>query len=75
VFSIIWQVFWALVLIAVLVWIFRFAFGNRRGRHLGRYLNGTSSALEVLNERFAKGEIDTAEYAERKHALLAEDGK
>jgi hypothetical protein len=29
----------------------------------------THSALQILNERFAKGEIDQAEYEERRRAL------
>lgn len=32
--------------------------------------DATDSALAILNERFAKGEIDKAEYEERKKALV-----
>lgn len=38
--------------------------GGRCGHH-----HGSSSALAVLEERFAKGEIDKAEFEERKNAL------
>ena len=72
VLDVIWNVFWAIVLVAALVWLVRFAFGHRHGRHWRRYLDGTSSALEILNERFAKGEIHKEEYEERKRVLLAE---
>jgi uncharacterized membrane protein len=36
--------------------------GHRRGQ---------SSSLEILKERFARGEIDKAEYEERRHTLEA----
>ena len=31
----------------------------------------TKSAVEILNERFAKGEIEKEEYEERKNVLLS----
>jgi uncharacterized membrane protein len=31
----------------------------------------TSSALQILNERFAKGEIQKAEYEDKKAAILS----
>ena len=36
--------------------------GHRRGRN---------NSLEILKERFARGEIDKAEYEERRHTLEA----
>jgi putative membrane protein len=38
------------------------------GRHAGT--EATSSALQILNERFAKGEIKKEEYEEKKAAIL-----
>ncbi len=51
-----WVVLIALVVIAVRWWMEQGS-GKR------------SSALEILQERLAKGEIDSKEYAERKKAL------
>ena len=39
-----------------------------RGRHGG---NRGDQAAQILKERFARGEIDKAEYDERRHALEA----
>ncbi|SPH24691.1 hypothetical protein DEA8626_03727 [Defluviimonas aquaemixtae] len=51
-----WVILLALVVIAVRWWMDQGA-GKR------------SSALDILQERLAKGEIDPKEYAERKKAL------
>ena len=52
-------VFWG-GLIALVVWGARhFLASDKRG-----------SALKILNERFARGEIDQQEYEQRKAALL-----
>ena len=52
------------VLIFIFVWLMRFSFG---GRHRRRDRGG--SALDVLDERFARGEIDRNEYEERRKIL------
>jgi putative membrane protein len=54
--------FWILVWVAVVVAVLRFGPWRRRGR-------GRPSAQEILAERFARGEIDTAEYAARRDVL------
>ncbi len=58
-------VFWALVIALVIVVLKRFA--NNEGIFP---INRRSSALDLLKERYAKGEIDTEEYEERKKILL-----
>jgi len=45
--------------IAIIVWIVQWASDSRRSR----------SALDILNERFAKGEIDKAEYEEKRQLI------
>ena len=37
----------------------------------GHWADPTSSALQILNERFAKGEIQKAEYEDKKAAILS----
>jgi len=46
-------------IIAIVVWIVRWANDSRRSR----------TALDILNERFARGEIDKAEYEERRKLM------
>lgn len=54
-------VFWALI-IAGAVWLIRYiAHGNPSSGTLG-----TKSALDVLKERYVKGEIDKSEFEAKK---------
>ncbi len=56
-------VFWALVIWAIVALVARLAKQgtNETGKH----------ALDILNERYAKGEIAQAEYEEKKKDLQA----
>jgi putative membrane protein len=45
--------------IAIIVWLVQWASDSRR----------THTALDILNERFAKGEIDRAEYEEKRKLI------
>jgi putative membrane protein len=66
-----------LFFLAMCVAMFLFARGSSghhmHGRH--RYLlddgDANRSALQILNERFARGEVEKEEYAEKKAALLS----
>ncbi len=54
--------FWTLVIVA-LVLLVRLLWGRRAG--------STSSGISILQERFARGEMDREEYQERLSTLLA----
>lgn len=59
-------------------WIILFAivfyfWDNSNSRHSQFEHKGSQkNAVEILQERFARGEIDSAEFYERKHALESE---
>ena len=63
-------VFWALVVVAIVAVIFRLLRGtNAPARAVPRDLAG--DALTILNERFARGEIDEKEHQDRKRILTS----
>ena len=76
-----WHMMWGmfpmmvLFLILVCVVVFFFARGCMGGMHRWgpsqSWGDPTHSALQILNERFAKGEIQKEEYNERKAAILS----
>jgi putative membrane protein len=66
-FGLLWQILTFVVVIWLVVWALRMIFGGGK-RHRFMHMN---SALSILDERFAKGEIDKAEYEERKKALMS----
>lgn len=45
--------------IALIVWVWQWAGDSRRSR----------TALDILNERFARGEIDKTEYEEKRKLM------
>ncbi|MDQ3986236.1 MAG: hypothetical protein M3280_07025 [Actinomycetota bacterium] len=57
IFPLFWVIFWGVVIFA----IFRFRRGGRWNRH--------HSAVDVLAERYARGEINVDEYRERLSVL------
>jgi putative membrane protein len=60
---------WFIIVVAIVIWILRWAFGRGHGRHLRRFDWASHSALSILKERYAKGEINKEEYEERKTVL------
>jgi putative membrane protein len=62
------------LLFAIVACIVMFAFGRSwggSGHHHLSLNDPTTSALQILNERFAKGEIQKQEYEERKAVILS----
>ena len=62
---------WWVIIIAFAVWVLRAMRGPRR-MHLWKDMLQTHSALDILKERYAKGEISKEEYEERKKVLSQE---
>jgi putative membrane protein len=61
--------FWALLIVGV-IFLVRFLMGNRT-------VTSTQApkALEILEERFAKGEIDSKEFTEKRDVLTGVSDK
>jgi putative membrane protein len=55
-------IFWALIIIGIVALIRGASYG-------GRHHRAGNSALEILKERYAKGEIDRKEFEEKKKDL------
>jgi putative membrane protein len=65
-FGWIFPLFMFFVMMVGVFFMMRASWGH--GRHTGT--DATSSALQILNERFAKGEIAKEEYEEKKAAIV-----
>jgi putative membrane protein len=67
--------FWALV-VAGIVWLVRYTTGDRRTNGAGVSLDKPSgpparTARDILDERYARGEISDEEYRTRRETLAA----
>jgi putative membrane protein len=64
------------LIIAAIVWIVMIIVGRGRMHRMGRWnrhqMWQSQSSIELLNERYAKGEINKEEYEERKKTLMGQ---
>jgi putative membrane protein len=67
VFAPIMMIFWLVVVVVIGAAVIRWLQSGTVGPFPS--LSGKSRALEILEERFAKGEIDKEEFLERKRLL------
>lgn len=75
-FAALMMLFWLLILVALaggIYWLFTRLFGNNNNTtdatYNARTGESTTQAVDILNERYARGEIDDEEYARRKKQL------
>jgi putative membrane protein len=57
------------VLITVSILLYRWLGGTAHHQSMGSYPNSDRDPVNILKERFAKGEIDKEEFEERKRLL------
>ncbi len=70
--GIVMLLFWTAVLVAVVffvVWLVRQGQSGGSSKQAGGYTGDRESALDILDRRYARGEIDREEYEERRQAL------
>ncbi len=70
--GLLWIVIWALLIWGLIRW---FTFGNRRKPYYHPdQPPGTPSALEILRQRYARGDIDAATFEQMRERLEHTDG-
>lgn len=60
------MLWWVLVVVAIVVLVLWLTKAPQRGSSTGR-----DPALDILRERYARGEIDEQEFEKKKHDLTA----
>ena len=69
--SLVFHILGWILIIWLVVWLVRGARHNNHNRHMRMrdMWNGHNKALDLLKERYAKGEINKEEYEEKKKVL------
>ena len=62
-------VFWVLIIVG-LVFLVKWLFHATRGGKFDFHGGSSSRALDILKERYARGEIDKAEFESKKRDLM-----
>ena len=70
--DVLWHILGIVLVIWVISMVVRMIFCGPRRRHWRHRMMGNSSAVDILDERYAKGEITKVEYEERKKTLLGQ---
>ena len=65
-FGFLWQILWLVIIVAV---IYALLSGRGRADGSGRSDRSENTALEILKERLARGEIDYEEYVRIREGL------
>jgi putative membrane protein len=69
IFGPLFMVLFLAILVALAVVLARWLGGPWSGAHLPHQLPPTRTPLDILRERFARGEIDKAEFEDRRRVL------
>jgi putative membrane protein len=69
IFGPLFMVLFFAILVALAVVLARWLGGPWPGTHLPHQLPPTRTPLDILRERFARGEIDKAEFEDRRRVL------
>jgi putative membrane protein len=62
-------IFWILIIVG-LVFLIKWLVQSTRGHSSPGWTGSSSTALDILKERYARGEIDKQEFEEKKRDLL-----
>ena len=69
IFGPIMMIFFLVVAVAVIVLVVRWLSGSGRGSSAQQHAPSGKTPVDILKERFAKGEIDKEEFEERRRVL------
>lgn len=65
-FGIFWYWLLGLLVLMLIIWLVTRAFNQNEGNNH----SGNKSALDILKDRYARGEINKDEFNEKKHLII-----